>query len=76
MTLQPVEVTYHREAGTWWAESDQLPGFSAWAEELDSVQAFVLAECRSRFAAAERQLIERDESGALLPAAMPRSSAG
>jgi predicted RNase H-like HicB family nuclease len=29
-----VTVQYHREEGTWWAESDQLPGFTAVADSF------------------------------------------
>jgi predicted RNase H-like HicB family nuclease len=36
-----VKVTYHHEEGTWWAESDGVPGFSAAADSLDSLRALV-----------------------------------
>jgi predicted RNase H-like HicB family nuclease len=29
-----VEVTYHHEDGSWWAESDDVPGFSALGSSL------------------------------------------
>lgn len=29
MDTRQVNITYHREDGTWWAESDEMPGFSA-----------------------------------------------
>ena len=29
MDTRQVNVTYHREDGVWWAESDDMPGFSA-----------------------------------------------
>lgn len=36
-----VSVTYHAEAGTWWAESPALPGFTAVAEDFAGVRALV-----------------------------------
>lgn len=32
--MDAVVVQYHREGPTWWAESDQLPGFSALASSF------------------------------------------
>ena len=29
MDTRQVNITYHREDGVWWAESDDMPGFSA-----------------------------------------------
>ncbi|KDA04523.1 hypothetical protein DC31_06500 [Microbacterium sp. CH12i] len=66
MTVEPVEVTYHHEEGTWWAESDQMPGFSAWGKVLSSVQASVAEEFSDRFDSSARPLVERDDSGTVL----------
>lgn len=29
MDTRQVKITYHKEDGAWWAESDDMPGFSA-----------------------------------------------
>jgi predicted RNase H-like HicB family nuclease len=35
---RPVHITYHREPDGWWAESDDLPGFSAAAPTLTDLR--------------------------------------
>jgi predicted RNase H-like HicB family nuclease len=32
METRKVNITYHREDGTWWADSEDMPGFSAAAD--------------------------------------------
>lgn len=36
-----VTVTYHLELGTWWAESADMPGFTAVAEDYATTRAMV-----------------------------------
>jgi len=36
-----VTVTYHLEDGTWWAESDEVPGFFAAGQSLSETRALV-----------------------------------
>jgi predicted RNase H-like HicB family nuclease len=35
--MNEARVIYHREPEGWWAESPDLPGYSAWGEELHEV---------------------------------------
>jgi len=39
--MTKVLVRYHHEDGSWWAESDQLPGFSAAAGTFDELDVLV-----------------------------------
>lgn len=40
-TEMDINVTYHAEAGTWWAESPELPGFTAMAEDFAGIRELV-----------------------------------
>jgi predicted RNase H-like HicB family nuclease len=51
--MEPVFVTYHHEDDGWWADSQQVTGWSATAETLDALR--VLVEEGVRFA------LERDD---------------
>lgn len=65
--MEPVEVTYHCEDGTWWAESDQMPGFAAWGKVFGAGVGHrrVLASFRLVDSSA-RRLVKRDDRGAML----------
>lgn len=39
--MSVIHVVYHHEAGVWWAESDDLPGFSALADNFSDTAALV-----------------------------------
>lgn len=39
--MRQITVRYHKEAGTWWAESPDLPGFSAAADSRDELRVLV-----------------------------------
>lgn len=39
--MRQITVRYHKEAGTWWAESPNLPGFSAAADSREELRALV-----------------------------------
>lgn len=39
--MRSVRVVYHNETDTWWAESPDVPGFSAAAESLDDLRELV-----------------------------------
>jgi hypothetical protein len=39
--MSTVTVVYHHEEGSWWAESDDLPGFSAVGSSFDEVERLV-----------------------------------
>lgn len=39
--MRTLRVVYHREAEGWWAESPDLPGFSAAADSFDALRAQV-----------------------------------
>lgn len=66
--MQRIDVVYHREDGSWWAESDEMPGFSALAIELAQVRTAVRSEAEHRFGDGV-VLVEADESGALIAGA-------
>lgn len=35
--MREIRVTYHQEPEGWWAETADLPGYSAWGADLDEV---------------------------------------
>jgi predicted RNase H-like HicB family nuclease len=39
--VSEIRVTYHQEEGSWWAESPDVPGFSATAEDLVELRTLV-----------------------------------
>lgn len=43
-----IEVVYHNEDGSWWAESDDVPGFSALASTLSGAQELVRESLAAR----------------------------
>lgn len=66
--MRQITVVVHRENGSWWAESDDLPGFSALAPDLDTLRAELAAGVSFELDDAPFRIIERDESGAALTA--------
>ena len=38
--MKQVSVTHHKEDGTWWAEAEAAPGFSALADSLSDLRVF------------------------------------
>ena len=64
--MSTVAVVYHPEAGTWWAESDQLPGFSAAGSTFSEVAKLVREHVRSIFASPVDLLEELDDGSLLL----------
>lgn len=57
--MRSIEVIYHRENGSWWAESDDLPGFSALARDFESVRNLVREAATAE--SEEYQLVEELE---------------
>lgn len=69
-------IDYHEEDGQWWADSPDVPGYSAWGGSLEEVRALVreglafatdnhLAEPHERLTAARVPATSRDEFGAV-----------
>lgn len=52
-----IHVVYHHEGDTWWAESDELPGFSAVDEQFGEVRR-MLQEAVSFLAIGDAILVE------------------
>lgn len=63
--MDTVNVTYHREPGAWWADSDSMPGFSALAADFASTRELV-REGLANAGLSGRSLVERLEDGAAL----------
>jgi predicted RNase H-like HicB family nuclease len=56
----------HHEQGSWWAESDDLPGFSALADNLDALRKLSKEGVEELLAGEAFRLVERDEFGSAL----------
>lgn len=61
-----IRATYHHEESTWWAESDDLPGFSAANESLGEVRRMLLEAVPEFVSDAEVSVREHLDDGALL----------
>lgn len=59
-------MTYHREGGVWWADSDELPGFSAAAESCKALHEVVREGVRFHLGDEPVAVRAFDESGAAL----------
>lgn len=65
--MQQVVVTYHHENGAWWAESDDLPGFSALAALFSEARQLVAEAAQRCFrTSGDYRLVERLDDGAIL----------
>lgn len=67
--MRQITVVVHRENGSWWAESDEVPGFSALGSTLDELRSEMVAGLGFHLDDVPFRLIERDESGAAMNAA-------
>lgn len=71
-----IKATYHHEESTWWAESEDLPGFSAVNESLAEVRKMLL-EALPEFAPdGDVSVVEHLGDGALLVPLGARVNAG
>lgn len=64
MSVRTITVRYHAEDTTWWAESADLPGFSAAADSLREVRRLVHAAVADLTEDDGYELLEAQESGA------------
>lgn len=64
--MRTIAMTYHRENGTWWADSADLPGFTAAASSIDELRGEVVAGVAFELDDEPVRIILRDESGAAL----------
>lgn len=61
--MSEVTVTYYREADSWWADSDDLPGFTALARTFSETRALV-TEYVGQLQEQHVRLVELLEDGA------------
>lgn len=64
--MQRVTVTYHREAGTWWADSEEVPGYTAVADALGELRTLVSEGIRFVLEDDDIEIAESLENGARL----------
>lgn len=64
MTMRQITVTYHHEGASWWAESDDLPGFSAASHDLESLRSLTYEGVEFELDGDPFSMVERDEQGA------------
>lgn len=70
--MQRVTVTYHREAGTWWADSEDVPGYTAVADALGDLRALVFEGIPFALEHDDIEIDEALENGArLMPGGQP-----
>lgn len=61
-----VQVTYHHEDDAWWAESDDMPGFSAVGNRFDEVRQLVREAAPQYFGDVTPEFVDRLDSGAAI----------
>lgn len=61
-----VRVTYHHEDDAWWAESEDMPGFSAVSGRFDDVRHMLRDAAPEYFGDAAVEYVERLDSGAAI----------
>lgn len=64
--MRKIAVTVHHEDQTWWADSDDLPGFVAAAESLERLRAELSNGISFELEGEPFALIAFDESGATM----------
>lgn len=69
--MRTINVTYHREAGTWWAESADVPGYTAVADSMASLRPLVADGLAFALEGEELVIVEELENGALLSPVTP-----
>lgn len=62
--MRAVRVLYHREDGVWWAESPDVPGFSAAADSLPDVRHYVREALREVHESEPYYVVEIGGTGA------------
>jgi len=72
--MRQIAVTYHQEQGSWWAESDDLDGYTAAANSFSDLRQLVIEGVDFYVNGEPHVLAERLESGADLLG--PASRAG
>jgi len=72
--MAPITITYHRENAAWWAESDELVGFSALAGEFAEVRRMVAEHIEAVSLDTPVQVVERLDDGALIAPSFARTS--
>lgn len=76
MKMPQYTIDYHEEDGQWWADSPEIPGYSAWADSFYEVRDLVLeglafvtddpnAVAHERFAARRAPITSRDAYGSV-----------
>lgn len=55
--MRRVRIHYHRDGGNWWADSEDLPGWTAAGASLDEIQALARSGARE-FAGEPVHLVE------------------
>ena len=68
--MRDITVTYHHEETTWWAESDDLPGFTAVADSISELQSLTYEGVSFYLDDEPHRVIEKMASGAYLLAGL------
>ena len=64
--MRRIAMTYHREDGTWWAESEDVPGYTAVADTLGDLRTLVSEGIPFTLEDEDIQIDESLENGARL----------
>ena len=65
--MKKVKIIYHREDGIWWAESDDVPDFSAAADTFHDIRKLALDGIDFTLDGAPTSITEQMEDGSLIP---------
>ena len=65
--VKSVKIVYHRDEGAWWADSPDMPGFSAVGDTFDDTRQLALEDIPFYFDGNRPNIVdERMENGATL----------
>ena len=70
--VKSVKIVYHRDEGAWWADSPDMPGFSAVGDTFDDTRKLALEDIPFYFDGNRPDIVdERMENGASLKPTRP-----